>query len=70
MAAPVAGARVPAVRWRSRTQVNEFLPLSMRDPTRFEGAALAWPLLESACRLLREMASFDAAGVSRGDAAA
>ena len=40
--APVAGARVPAVRWRSRTQVNEFLPLSRRDPTRFEGAALAW----------------------------
>jgi nicotinate-nucleotide--dimethylbenzimidazole phosphoribosyltransferase len=28
------------------------------------GAALAWPLLESACRLLREMASFDSAGVS------
>ena len=39
---PVAGAQVPAVRWRSRTQVNEFLPLSRRDPTRFEGAALAW----------------------------
>ena len=39
---PLAGARVPAVRWRSRTQVNEFLPLSRRDPTRFEGAALAW----------------------------
>ncbi|HEX7639332.1 MAG TPA: acetyl-CoA acetyltransferase [Burkholderiaceae bacterium] len=39
---PVAGARVPAVRWRSRTQVNEYLPLSRRDPTRFEGAALAW----------------------------
>jgi acetyl-CoA C-acetyltransferase len=36
------GAKVPAVRWRSRTQVNEFLPLSRRDPTRFEGAALAW----------------------------
>jgi len=36
------GAGVPAVRWRSRTQVNEFLPLSRRDPTRFEGAALAW----------------------------
>jgi acetyl-CoA C-acetyltransferase len=32
----------PSVRWRSRTQVNEFLPLSRRDPTRFEGAALAW----------------------------
>ena len=39
---PVAGAQVPAVRWRSRTQVNEFLPLSRRDPTRVEGAALAW----------------------------
>ena len=28
------------------------------------GAALAWPLLESACHILREMASFEAAGVS------
>ena len=28
------------------------------------GAALAWPLLESACAVLREMASFDSAGVS------
>ena len=36
------GAAVPAVRWRSRTQVNEFLPLNRRDPTRFEGAAMAW----------------------------
>ena len=40
--APVGAARVPAVRWKSRTQVNEYLPLSRRDPTRFEGAALAW----------------------------
>ncbi len=32
------------------------------------GGALAWPLLESACRILREMASFDSAGVSRKDA--
>ncbi len=39
---PLPGALVPAVRWRSRTQVNEYLPLSRRDPTRFEGAALAW----------------------------
>ena len=31
------------------------------------GAALAWPLLESATRILREMASFEAAGVSRQD---
>ena len=29
------------------------------------GAALAWPLLVSACAILREMASFDAAGVAR-----
>jgi nicotinate-nucleotide--dimethylbenzimidazole phosphoribosyltransferase len=32
------------------------------------GAALAWPLLMSACAILREMASFEAAGVSRQDA--
>lgn len=41
-AEPNGNARVTPVRWRSRTQVNEFLPLSRRDPTRFEGAALAW----------------------------
>ncbi|NOJ58235.1 nicotinate-nucleotide--dimethylbenzimidazole phosphoribosyltransferase, partial [Myxococcus xanthus] len=29
------------------------------------GAALAWPLLVSACAILREMASFEQAGVSR-----
>lgn len=29
------------------------------------GAALAWPLLESACAIMREMASFESAGVSR-----
>lgn len=33
------------------------------------GAALAWPLLQSACCILREMASFEAAGVSRQDGA-
>ncbi len=38
----IPGAAVPAVRWRGRAQVNDFLPLSRRDPTRFEGAALAW----------------------------
>ena len=32
------------------------------------GGALAWPLLESACRILAEMASFEAAGVSDREA--
>lgn len=39
---PLPGARVAPVRWRSRTQVNDFLPMSRRDPTKFEGAARAW----------------------------
>ena len=39
---PLTGARVAPVRWRSRTQVNDFLPLGRRDPTQFVGAAMAW----------------------------
>ena len=31
------------------------------------GAALAWPILMSACTILRDMASFEAAGVSRDE---
>lgn len=31
-----------AVRFRAAVQVNDFLPLSRRDPTRFEGGATAW----------------------------
>jgi nicotinate-nucleotide--dimethylbenzimidazole phosphoribosyltransferase len=34
------------------------------------GAAMAWPLLVSACAILRDMASFESAGVSRQDDAA
>lgn len=29
------------------------------------GAALAWPLLQPACAILRDMASFESAGVSQ-----
>jgi len=36
------GARVAPVRWRSRTHVNDFLPMSRRDPTRFAGVEMAW----------------------------
>jgi acetyl-CoA C-acetyltransferase len=31
-----------AVRFRAAVQVNDFLPISQRDITRFEGAAAAW----------------------------
>jgi acetyl-CoA C-acetyltransferase len=31
-----------AVNIRAAVQINDFLPLSRRDPTAFEGAALAW----------------------------
>jgi len=31
-----------AVRFRAAVQVNDFMPLSRRDPTSFEGAAQAW----------------------------
>ncbi len=76
---PVSGAQVPAVRWKSRTQVNEYLPLSRRDPTRFEGAALAWKRgLDSAgarladlgfvethdCFTIAEMLEYEAMGLA------
>ena len=31
-----------AIRFRAAVQVNDFLPISRRDPTAFEGAAVAW----------------------------
>ncbi len=41
-AAEVAKSMARAVQFRSAVQVNDFLPLSRRDPTRFEAGGLAW----------------------------
>ncbi|QRX81047.1 acetyl-CoA acetyltransferase [Glaciimonas sp. PAMC28666] len=41
-AADVAKTMPRAVQFRSAVHVNDFLPLSKRDPTSFEGGSLAW----------------------------
>ena len=51
-------------RWLQRLGVQALLDLDLRLGEG-SGAALAWPLLESACRILAEMASFASAGVSQ-----
>ncbi len=52
-----ARAMGKAVRFRSAVQVNDYLPLSRRDPTQFEGAAEAW-------RQALEQAGLDLADLS------
>lgn len=51
-------------RWLQHLGVQALLDLELRLGEG-SGAALAWPLLESACRVLAEMASFASAGVSQ-----
>ena len=54
-------------RWLEHLGARALLNLDLRLGEG-SGAALAWPLLESASRILAEMASFESAGVSnRGD---
>lgn len=50
-----ARALPKAVRFRAAAQVNDYLPLSRRDPTWFEAGARAWA------------AAFDEAGLALGD---
>ncbi|WP_026439864.1 acetyl-CoA acetyltransferase [Acidocella facilis] len=40
--AETAAAMAKSVKFRAGVQVNDYLPLSRRDPTRFEGGAAAW----------------------------
>lgn len=58
-----ASAESGHARWLTRLGLRPLLQLDLRLGEG-SGAALAWPLLESACRLLNEMASFESAGVS------
>lgn len=58
-----ASAESGHARWLAHLGAEPLLDLGLRLGEG-SGAALAWPLLESACRVLAEMASFASAGVS------
>ena len=58
-----ASAESGHARWLRRLGAEPLLDLGLRLGEG-SGAALAWPLIDSACRLLEEMASFESAGVS------
>ena len=56
--ADTAQAMGKAIRFRAAVHVNDFLPLSRRDATRFEGAAEAWRRALEAAGLQLEDLSF------------
>lgn len=64
-----ASAESGHARWLQNLGVQPLLDLGLRLGEG-SGAALAWPLLVSACKLLDEMASFSSAGVSREEPSA
>ncbi len=53
-----AKAMGKAIRFRAAVQVNDYLPISKRDITRFEGAAAAWQQALSAAGLKLDDLSF------------
>jgi acetyl-CoA C-acetyltransferase len=75
----LAGELSRAVRLRARTQINDFLPMSRRDPAAFEGPRRAWSrALEAAgvtvddlslaevhdCFTIAELLSYEAMGLA------
>ena len=50
-------------RWRQGRAAGP-LPDLGRRVVEGSGGVMAWPMLESACRIINEMASFESAGVS------
>jgi nicotinate-nucleotide--dimethylbenzimidazole phosphoribosyltransferase len=58
-----ASAESGHARWLNALGVQPLLDLGLRLGEG-SGAALAWPVIDSACRVLEEMASFESAGVS------
>jgi acetyl-CoA C-acetyltransferase len=53
-----AAALSRAIRFRARTHVNDFLPLSRRDPIAFEGARVAWDKARAQAGISLEDLSF------------
>ncbi len=56
--ADAAAAMAKAIAFRAAVHVNDFLPLSRRDPTWFEGAAIAWHRALDEARLSLDDLSF------------